>query len=217
MSGFEGFRESPDAPFYRSGGRTPEATWPEAADRLARVIDDIRRQPGTGPPINVERIRRWHRAVFVTTFERDAGRLRDDGEPVWFSVLVETTSGRGRRPIEGARGRGAIVRELTAACNRFNAEHEELAARPARADHSEALAAAAAIYVAVLGVHPFVDGNLRAGFVALQAALRALDFPGVVFGEAVRRHDEAVGWALRGDEAASLEPLVDLLSDLVAI
>lgn len=41
MTGFEGFTDSVDAPFYRSGAMTPEATWAEAAARLARVLDDV--------------------------------------------------------------------------------------------------------------------------------------------------------------------------------
>ncbi len=216
MSGFEGFRESPDAPFYRSGGITPEATWAEAASRLLRVINDVRAQPPYAAPITLERICRWHRAIFLTTFESDAGRIRTDGEPVWFSVSVETVSGRGQRPVEGTRGRLAVVRELTAECERFNASRESLVVDRAPRDLGAALRAAAAIYVAVLGMHPFVDGNLRAGFVTLQAALHALDIPGVVFDRTVRRHDDAVGWALRGDDRTSLGPLVDLLTDLVA-
>lgn len=214
MSGFEGFRESPDAPFYRSGGMTPEATWAEAASRLVRVINDVRDQPPFSVPITVERICRWHRAIFLTTFGSDAGRIRGDGEPVWFSVSVETPSGRGRRPIEGTRGRLAVVRELTAECDRFNSRRDALAAGRAPRDPGAALRAAA-IYVAVLDIHPFVDGNLRAGFVTLQAALHALDIPGVVFERSLRRHDDALGWALRGDDRASRDPLVDLLSDLV--
>jgi len=80
----------------------------------------------------------------------------------------------------------------------------------------QALAPPAALYVAVLRVHPFIDGNLRAAFVALQVALRSIGLPGVAFVRVRERHDEAIGWAVRGDEAQALDPLVALLLDPMA-
>ena len=37
MKGFEGFRDSPETPFYRAGAMSAEATWTEATRRLARI------------------------------------------------------------------------------------------------------------------------------------------------------------------------------------
>jgi hypothetical protein len=38
MSGFEGFRDSPSAPFYRSSARSPDDTWAQATLRLQAII-----------------------------------------------------------------------------------------------------------------------------------------------------------------------------------
>jgi len=215
VSGFDGFRESADAPFYRSGAMTPEETWREASERLVRVLDGVRDQASFQPAMSVERICRWHRAIFLTTFPRDAGRLRDDGEPVWFTVVVGVGQRRSARLVEGTRGRAEIARQMGRDCDLFAARMTSLGEDRSAATLPAALEAAASLYAAILRVHPFVDGNLRAAFVALEAALDALSLPGVIFDGVLERHDEAVGWALRGDEPASMTPLVDLLRDLL--
>lgn len=83
QQGFEGFKESPDAPFYRSGAMSPQETWAEATRRLTRVLEaatiDAERR---ATPITVERVCGWHRAIFLTTFESHAGRMREDHESV---------------------------------------------------------------------------------------------------------------------------------------
>jgi fido (protein-threonine AMPylation protein) len=165
-TGFEGFRDSPEAPFYCSAGMSAEDTWLAAADRLRQVLADVEDEARYRPmAMTGERICRWHRAIFSTTFARDAGRIRTDNEPVWFVVRV------GSRLVEGTRGRRSV--------------EGRRAATPA----TEAIGVAAALYGDLLRIHPFVDGNLRAAFVALQAGLRSLGLPGVSFGRVLDRHD----------------------------
>jgi fido (protein-threonine AMPylation protein) len=213
MSGFEGFQDSSDAPFYRSGAMTPQATWAEANDRLVRLLDSVRE--GMSAPITVERICRWHRSIFVTTFARDAGRIRADHEPVWFSVPVDLPGGAGRRVVQGAEGQHEIRRQLAAACSAFEQLADRVRTDTASTSVSEAVTPSVALYVAILRIHPFVDGNLRAAFVALQVALQAVGIPAVSFGRHRARHDEALGHAMPGGRAENLGPLVELVLDIL--
>src|SRR5580704_14044105 len=124
-SGFEGFRESPDAPFYCAPGRSPEDTWAEAENRLARVLDGLGGVPADQlAPITVDRIVRWRGAIFATTFPHDAGRLRDDYEPVRFSLATETDAQSGRLVLDGAMPRAELVGRLAEACSAFNVVRE---------------------------------------------------------------------------------------------
>jgi hypothetical protein len=76
-TGFEGFSESPEAPFHCTAGRSPAATWAEAESRLVRVLEGLGAVPSTRlPAMTTDRIIRWHKAIFVSTFPIDAGRLR---------------------------------------------------------------------------------------------------------------------------------------------
>jgi len=54
---------------------------------------------------------------------------------------------------------------------------------------------AAALYAGILRVHPFADGNLRTGFIALSAALWSLRLPNVRFigPEEMLAHDDSLG------------------------
>jgi fido (protein-threonine AMPylation protein) len=71
------------------------------------------------------------------------------------------------------------------------------------------------LYATILAVHPFVDGNLRAAFVALHAALLAVGIPRVAFGEVLAEHDLALGWATRSDDSRTIEPLAALMVELL--
>lgn len=64
-----------------------------------------------------------------------------------------------------------------------------------------------------LRVHPFTDGNHRAGFVALSAALWSLGLPAVEFAQDadMTDHDDAVAPALFSPDG-DIEPLARLLA-----
>jgi fido (protein-threonine AMPylation protein) len=196
-----------------------EETWLEAANRLRRVLADVEDEARRRPvAMTGDRICRWHRAIFLTTFERDAGRPRSDHEPVWFVVKVKLGERpMGRRLIEGTSGRSEIERQLEVACERFDAVRRSIDERRAATPVKEAIGIVTGLYVDLLRIHPFVDGNLRAAFVALQAGLRSLRLPGVSFGRVLDRHDEAIGWAIRDDEYETEEPLTDLILELIAL
>jgi fido (protein-threonine AMPylation protein) len=211
MTGFEGFTDSADAPFYRSGAMTPEATWAEAAARLARVLDDVVTN-SRSQPITTSRVCGWHRAVFVTTFPADAGRLRGDGESIAFAV---TAGEQGPLLLRGVLGRAELQSRLDRACAAFNNDAGRLVGER-DLDVEQAVAAASELYLSVLEVHPFVDGNLRAAFIAFAAALRTFRLPLVRFGRVLPRHDAAVAAGLRVDaqrqRAAFGQLVLELLS-----
>jgi hypothetical protein len=63
----------------------------------AATIDAERR----ATPMAVERICGWHRAIFLTTFESHAGRVREDHESVEFGVPVEIRGEMRDWPVRG--------------------------------------------------------------------------------------------------------------------
>lgn len=166
QQGFEGFRDSPDAPFYRSGAMSSQETWAEATRRLTRVLDaatiDAER---CAIPMTVERICGWHRAIFLTTFESHAGRVREDHESVEFGVPVEIGGEMRDWPILGTVCRSAILEDLSTACEAFNTSSAALRTRYGVVKVIEGATPSAELYAAILKTHPFVDGNLRAAYV----------------------------------------------------
>jgi fido (protein-threonine AMPylation protein) len=168
MKGFGGFRDAPEPPFYRSGAMSSEATWAEATRRLTRVLRSAVVEAERRPPVmTAEQICGWHRAIFLTTFGDDAGRVREDYEPVEFGVPIEVNGEPRDTPIRGTLGRSAIFEELRVACEIFNVSAAALRGREGAANAVEGVIPAAELYAAILKTHPFVDGNLRAAYVAL--------------------------------------------------
>ncbi len=142
-------------------------------------------------PLSRSDLVRWHRATFRTTFPDEAGRLRD--ESVSFQIRWREGAELRQRALSGSDV-AAIPGELDAAFAVYNRERN--ARGPERRPLREAVATAAALYVALLRIHPFLDGNLRAALPALEAALVSLGAAAVDFMGAVAEHDEALGWAL---------------------
>jgi len=217
MKGFEDFRDSPEAPFYRAGAMSAEATWAEATLRLARVLRsaaaEAQRRPGM---LDAERVCAWHRAIFLTTFERDAGRVRADDEPVEFGVPLQMDDELRDVPVRGTLGRIAIMQELRLACETFNASTAALRNCERAVKVVEGVEPAAVLYSAILKIHPFVDGNLRAAYVALTVGLASVGLPAIDFRPALDRHDECLGWAMRSDAHQTIDPLVRLIAELMS-
>lgn len=215
MSGFEGFRDTPEAPFYRSGAMSPAQTWAENARRMSRVIYSAARAAKHGATdMTAERVCGWHRAIFLTTFEHDAGRVRADSEPVVFSVPIEIGDEMRDVSMQGTSGQSKILGEMRDACETFNAGLASLRDREGSIDAQEGAIAPAEIYAAILKTHPFVDGNLRAAYVALIVALAAVGLPTVEFRAVLERHDECLGWAMRHDARRTIAPLAQLIVEL---
>lgn len=105
---------------------------------------------------------------------------------------------------------GLIREELRAAFRAYDAELQRR--EPEQRPLAVALRTAAELYAALLRIHPFEDGNLRAAFPALQGALTSLGAAPVHFEQAVAEHNEAVGWALRPEqEQRTIGPFTALL------
>jgi fido (protein-threonine AMPylation protein) len=215
VRGFEGFQDTPGAPFYRSGAMSPQETWAEATKRLGRVLvsamDDARRRAS---PVTVERICGWHRAIFLTTFAAHAGRVREDHEPVEFAIPLEIGGEMRDSPVRGALGKSVIVERLHAACETFNGRIAALRNRDTALTASEGATPAAELYAAILETHPFIDGNLRAAYVALIVGLMSVGLPAIDFRAVLERHDECLGWAIRDDARRTIDPLVGLIVEL---
>lgn len=209
VPGFGDLRDEPDAPFYLSRERefaTPEKTAAEILRRFSgvvfNVIDAADRAPIT---LELEDVIGWHRAVFTSTFPHQAGQLRSG--PTFFGVQWIEDGKHRHRMAQGAEPRFQRD-EIRSALGAYNQEVRTGRSRSLRA----ALTHAVALYTSLLRIHPFEDGNLRAAFPALQAALVSLGSFPVFFPHAVEEHDDAIGWALRPDgEHRSIEPFVDLL------
>ncbi len=194
-----------------------QETWAEAARRLTRVLDnatiDAERR---ATPVTVERICGWHRAIFLTTFESHAGRVREDHESVEFGVPVEIGGEMRDWPLRGTTGRFAILEELRTACEEFNTSSATLRTRYGMVKAIEGATPSAELYTAILKTHPFLDGNLRAAYVALIVGLASVGLPVVDFRAVLGRHDECLGWAMRDDARRTVDPLARLIVELAA-
>ncbi|HEY2766903.1 MAG TPA: Fic family protein [Solirubrobacteraceae bacterium] len=104
-----------------------------------------------------------------------------------------------------------VRRDLTEICISFNGSVERLAKHNASVLGRTRVTGA--LYAGILRVHPFADGNHRAGFVALSAALWSLGLPAVEFARPrdMTDHDEAVAPALCSPDG-DIEPFAQLLA-----
>lgn len=191
---FRGFRDDEESPFFRAPGLSPEETWEVSVDRMARVLVGLDVLLAAGPiEMSPRLLCSWHREIFGALFPEDAGRLREirDGRPehVYFGVLD--------RGYRGATPRSLHLR-LQKVCVEFNTDAAKIRASAGPQDKTfEAVHAAARLYAKALRVHPFIDGNLRMSFVALNAGLLTLGLDTVAF-EDLKSHDKLIGIAFTG-------------------
>jgi prophage maintenance system killer protein len=202
------YRDREDSRFYRAAGLSPEDTWEVLSQELARVLGDAQEAFWRKPVrMDAERVHWWHGAIFARHFPYEGGKFRE--ERAFFGLDMP---GGGMRQLEGAEP-AAIRRELAAVCAEFNRRVEEFG-EPDKASVLDRIRAAAALYAGILRVHPFPDGNHRAGFVALSAALWSLGLPNVEFAsdEEMLAHDAALVPGLLDRDS---EPFARLLADRI--
>ena len=218
LRSFEEFSDHSDSPFYCAAGRTPTETWNEITGKMKVVLAETAAQRQQGLiEITLDSIRAWHGAIFQSTFPDDAGRLRWQVQPgawehVSFGIAVGTVLTRLIKLVPGTHPRN-IQKRVSIACAEFNRERERLAEAETRSVH-DATFLAGRLYAKLLTIHPFVDGNLRAAYVALQAALLNQDLLMVEFHDR-GAHNEAVTSALRTDSRQSYGPLADLIAEII--
>ena len=206
---FRGFRDDNESPFFRAPGHTPEETWDISVDRLAHLLVDLGALVDAGPvEMSPALLCSWHRDIFGELFPDHAGRLRGfrhgQREHVYFGMRTRGYRGANPRQLPG---------RLQKICTEFNTAAAAIREGPS-GDRYTAVHAATRLYVKVLRAHPWVDGNLRATIVALNAALLTLNLPRVQFTD-LEQHDELLGIAFVGKHD-SYRPLAEYIAEIIS-
>lgn len=213
---FAGFSDRPESPFYCSTGISAVETWDRSVDSMAILLLELPavvREPDF--QFTPALLSRWHDRIFGSLFPREAGRLRwrrdGDWEHVYFGGNVGTVRSRRTKEYRGVHPQ-KLQGRLGEICEEFNeARQSMIEAAPGATSINDAAYAGARLYAKLLRAHPFVDGNLRVAFVALHAALLALDLPRVMFPD-LELHDDLVGIAFRNDNEPYLQ-LANYIAD----
>jgi fido (protein-threonine AMPylation protein) len=213
---FRGFRDDEESPFFCAAGRTPEETWDVSVDGVARLLFGLGPLADAGPiELSPALLCAWHREIFGELFGKDAGRLRGRHEGNWehvqYGAYVGTRRSRRIRPYRGAHPR-RLHRRLEKICKEFNTAAAEIRASPAT-DSFDVVEVATRLYVKLLRAHPFIDGNLRAITIALNAGLVMFGLDIVVFKD-LERHDELLGIAFVGKHDP-YRPLAEHITEIV--
>jgi fido (protein-threonine AMPylation protein) len=212
-TGFESFRDSDTAPYYRSERRrlSSEETWTFINQRLHGLMRGVNDLARTGPvAITPDQLHRWHRYMFGEDFW-SGGRVRR-GDIEYLARIVEKGAVRERRQRGSAPDR--IRGDLEAACRAFQAHINSVLVGGGEVEMKAGALAATELYAGILRIHPYEDGNGRAAFVALQAALRSQGMYAVSFDD-ITRHDEALGPALRSDIDPNPGPFAELVIERI--
>lgn len=190
-------------------GRTDEDTGAAIAQQLARV-GSIAAVEGTRDVIyTADDVVDIHEGVFQPVFGNSALAMRSEKTheveyPYWRDVSGVPTSFT-RRGISG----GQVKNEVARALRRFDRALADLAAQDEVA-LVDALRPAVRLYVQMLRIHPFFDGNGRTAWVLLVYAVRRADLP--IPAKTVDMESRcALGEALRPNKS-SHNPLVDMIA-----
>lgn len=209
---FGPFIEEAESPFSEAEHLTPKATWDEIAAQVTRVAAAAALAGYQRHSITAGTLVGWHRQIFGGVFPDRAGELHRGRDRGQYAIVLGTPG----RPVSkvrvGAQGRD-IGKRLSGLCDRFNAdaaqedEREEGSVRGATP-------IAARFYARLLAIHPFLDGNGRLAFVALQYALVRLGLICVALPD-WEQHQWALGQALRQDGRQTFDVLAGLLADKI--
>ncbi len=197
---FRGFRDHEESPFFCAADLTPEETWERSIDRLADLLVRLGPLVAVGPiEMSVERLCGWHAEIFGSLFPDDVGHIRErrlgDWDHVYFGGHVGSTLTRRVRQYRGTHPRRLRPR-LEKICAEFNATAVSIR-ESASTDAFDSIYVATRLYVKLLRAHPWIDGNLRTAFVALNAALLTLNLPRIEFKD-LDTHDVLLGAAFVG-------------------
>ena len=214
---FRGFRDHTESPFFRAPGHSPEETWELSVDRLSQLLVTLGPLAAAGPiEMSTELLCSWHRDIFSSLFPEHAGRLRGSRhgelEHVYFGGHIGTRRSRRIREYRGTDPR-KLPSRLEEICAEFNATAAALRESPGT-DSFSAVYAATRLYAKLLRAHPWVDGNLRAGVVALNASLLTLGLPRVQFKD-LELHDDLLGIAFVGKHEP-YRPLAEQIAKIIS-
>jgi fido (protein-threonine AMPylation protein) len=218
LSSFEVFRDASESAFYAADGRSPQDTWVEIVAGMERSLAWGVELAQARQQVTPEWIGEAHRLIFEGTFPAEAGRFRAmsaNGAPeeVWFGITVGASQTSRMQQKKGAHPK-RIVENLDRACLEFDNSAADIRSAMVAPTVRTAATACAKLYAKIVNIHPFVDGNVRAAYVSLQASLLALELPLVQFDD-LDRHDEAIDRALRVDGDQSYVPLASLIEEIV--
>jgi fido (protein-threonine AMPylation protein) len=163
--------EDSSSSFVRAPGLTAAETSERLGALLARALENLAKdQPLAHPTVTVDRLMRWHRAVFGPLFAREAGRPRHSYEEVVFSNLYTDETGEEyQRVFHGSPGKNIKAR-LETACGAFVSVQQRHAA--GTAELPLLALGLAELMAEILRIHPFLDGNHRITLLAMQAVIR---------------------------------------------
>jgi fido (protein-threonine AMPylation protein) len=210
---FAGFEERPESAYHEAPEMSPEDTWARIAEELARVSALATLEGHRDRPLEVGDVALIHRGIFEPVFGEQTLGVRSGRrkEEVTFPIVVGSME---RPEVRVARGTGGkkIERKLRKALECFDQEVATLAARSPQDKPrlDEAALTAVKLYVKVISVHPFFDGNGRTAWAVFGYALQRCGLVEI----AIPPSDTtrwALGRALRDDGGQSYDPLTNLV------
>jgi fido (protein-threonine AMPylation protein) len=215
---FRQFNDRPGSPFYCAEGATPGSTWYRIFESMQRTLARLIYVSARGSvDISPNALQAWHANMFGSTFPSDAGRLRyTDASGNWEHVEYMIGIGTERTAKLSSKSGAHPVRIPDQLESAFSDFHAELARMRGVGEVRlyDAVLVTSTLYSKLLRVHPFVDGNLRAAFIALQAAQLEFGLPMVQFPD-LAHHDACIGFALRNDSKQTYEPLARHIEELL--
>jgi fido (protein-threonine AMPylation protein) len=216
---FNRFHDEPGSPFYQAVDMSPEETWAEIVRGVENALVEICERRAAGR-ISLEPtlIARWHEEIFESTFPQDAGRFRGklpngEWEHVSFGIHVGTAKTRRVADAKGSHPT-RIHENIDRACQQYGVVLGDLLVGRTVMPLKDATFACARFYAKLCSIHPFIDGNLRTAFVALQAGLLNFDLPAIEF-PIYEDHATCLDIALRIDQRQSYEPLAELIEHVL--
>jgi fido (protein-threonine AMPylation protein) len=223
LGSFSESLDHPDSPFCTAEGLSADETWNEARQEMKVLLTRLAGLSADQVEVSVEFLLEAHGEIFGGLFPDDAGRFRRDYgswcEDGSFGVGTGSGPASESRNFVGTSPR-QIETKLSKEFGRFHEARTQLINRSEAGEKPALLDAtfpAGRLYARILRIHPFVDGNLRAAFVILQAGLLSLNLPAIEFDGKQREHDQALITAFEpGGRRQSYEPLTVLIGDQIS-
>ncbi|MEZ5076165.1 MAG: Fic family protein [Solirubrobacterales bacterium] len=205
---FAGFEEKPGSDYDQAPDLTPAETWARVAEELGRVSALTTLEGYRDRVLEVADIELIHKGIFDPVFGEKALSFRSQrNHGVQFPIVLGTKDDPHPKVSRGTGGK-QVKRKLGKALAQFERDVRSLEAdRPALHD---AARAAVRLYVKIIGIHPFFDGNGRTGWAVFSYALVRCGLVGI----AIPPTDEtrwALGQALRSGGSQSYEPLTEIV------
>lgn len=206
---FEGFEEKEESDYHEAPGLNASETWARVAEELGRVSALTTLEGHRDHQIEVVDIELIHKGIFEPVFgDKTLGFRSRRNQGVQFPIVLGTKEEPHPKIRRGTGGK-QVKKRLENALAAFERDVGSLEAsgRPALRD---AAGAAVRLYVKVIGIHPFFDGNGRTGWAVFSYALQRCGLLQIAIPPSAESR-WALGRALRGGGSQSYEPLTDVV------